>query len=144
MSPIDYELWQNIKSPQVGALLFAQPLLFWPNLQASGIGLYAFFKLKGDHEYLRYVGKASDLFNRLRAPRYHSHWLPSDAVRILPFPIWCTPRIRTWSDLEGYLDLAEIHLIGKYNPPRNTHWRSGPPHELCTAGRPVARQHYAS
>ena len=61
----------------------------------------------------------------------HEKWLPGEFIRVLYFPYDPREGHQTLSQIEGSLDLIELHLIMKYNPPRNKHWRTPLPHQFC-------------
>jgi hypothetical protein len=146
-SPITLQLWQIIRVTHVEEIFFSLPLgIPKESQEKGGLGIYGFFKIKDGREYLRYIGKSTDLSTRLRGPYYHEHWLPTDAVRVLPFPaFWQSRKVHKgcktfpqyWSRTIGFLDLVEIRLIMKYSPPRNKHWVTRAPHEYCHRGRPM-------
>ena len=141
---ITKEDWQKVRRKDVEVAFFAQPF-GWAvdrGFFAAGFSLlaiYGFFEIREGREFLCYIGKTICFPDRLQTHRYPwplgGNWEPGDKTRVLPFPKWPLPQGRT---LEGFLDLVEIYLIHKYNPPRNTHHRNGPEHrEYCIIGRPT-------
>ena len=76
-------------------------------------GIYGIFRIQGWREILCYIGKSAQLPVRLRGPYYHEEWLPGEFIRVLYFPYDPREGHQTLSQIEGSLDLIELHPIMK-------------------------------